>query len=127
MAGAMAALQIKLNFLNFVAFPIAFGIGVDYSVNVLKRYLWELEHGTAREESVRLAISETGGAVALCSLTTIIGYSSLYVSANRALNTFGASATLSEITNLITAGIAMPALMLILGRRRHASQERAPS
>lgn len=124
MAGAMAVLQIKLNFLNFVAFPIAFGIGVDYSVNVLKRYVWELDHGTAREESVRLAISETGGAVALCSLTTIIGYSSLYVSANRALNTFGASATLSEITNLITAGIAMPALMLVLGRR---AQNRAPN
>jgi predicted RND superfamily exporter protein len=127
MAGTMALLHIKLNFLNFVAFPIAFGIGVDYSVNVLKRYIWELEHGTEREESVRLAIAETGGAVALCSLTTIIGYSSLYVSANRALNTFGASATISEITNLITAGVTMPALMLYLSRRKQNRQQNGAS
>ena len=38
MAGAMAASQMKLNFLNFVAFPITFGNGVDYGVNVLRRW-----------------------------------------------------------------------------------------
>ena len=28
------ALDVKINFANFVAFPITFGIGVDYSVNL---------------------------------------------------------------------------------------------
>jgi predicted RND superfamily exporter protein len=28
--------HIKLNFLNFVALPITFGIGVDYAVNVMQ-------------------------------------------------------------------------------------------
>ena len=32
-------LGIKINFVNFIAFPITFGIGVDYAVNVMGRYL----------------------------------------------------------------------------------------
>ncbi len=32
-------LGIKINFVNFIAFPITFGIGVDYAVNVMARYL----------------------------------------------------------------------------------------
>ena len=31
------ALGIKINFANFIAFPITFGIGVDYAVNVMSR------------------------------------------------------------------------------------------
>jgi len=30
--------DVKLNFLNFAALPITFGIGVDYAVNVAQRY-----------------------------------------------------------------------------------------
>ena len=30
--------DIRLNFLNFAALPITFGIGVDYAVNVAQRY-----------------------------------------------------------------------------------------
>ena len=31
-------LGVKLNFCNFIAFPITFGIGVDYAVNIMARY-----------------------------------------------------------------------------------------
>ena len=36
---ARAARQFKLNFLNFIALPITFGIGVDYAVNIVQRYV----------------------------------------------------------------------------------------
>ena len=69
-------LGIKINFVNFIAFPITFGIGVDYAVNVMARYLRD------GERDVGAAVRGTGGAVGLCSLTTIIGYSSLLVAQN---------------------------------------------
>ncbi len=119
MGGTMAVLGIKLNFLNFVAFPITFGNGVDYGVNVMRRYGLELRSSEARD-AVRAAVKESGGAVALCSLTTIIGYSSLYVSANQALNSFGLAMAISEVTCLLAAVLAMPALLLWLSRKRHS-------
>ena len=57
------------------------------------------------------AVRTTGGAVALCSLTTIIGYSSLLLAENRALFLFGLLAVLGEVACLTTAVIVMPAFV----------------
>lgn len=117
MTGAMAAFGMKLNFLNFVALPITFGIGVDYAVNVMRRHALESAAGASPADAVRASLDETGGAVILCSLTTIFGYISLLTSANLALNSFGSAMTISEITCLAAAIITMPATLLWLGRR----------
>lgn len=120
MTGLMAALGMKLNFLNFVAFPITFGIGVDYGVNVMRRWVLERDAGKPHEEALLCAIEETGGAVILCSLTTIIGYLSLWTSANLALNSFGEAMGISEVTCLTAAGIVVPAILLLRIRKRAA-------
>ena len=116
MAGTMAALGMKLNFLNFVAFPITFGNGVDYSINVMRRY--RLEERTGNQDPVLSAVRRSGGAVVLCSLTTIVGYTSLYVSANQAMNSFGLAMAISEVTCLLAAVLTMPAVMILIRRRR---------
>ncbi|MGB5194050.1 MAG: MMPL family transporter [Polyangiales bacterium] len=115
MAGTMAAIGMKLNFLNFVAFPITFGNGVDYSINVMRRY--RLEQRAGSSDPVLLAVRRSGGAVVLCSMTTIIGYTSLYVSANQAMNSFGLAMAISEVTCLLAAVLTMPAVMIMMRRR----------
>ena len=115
---ATMALGIKINFLNFIAFPITFGIGVDYAVNVMARYLRD----GARD--VDAAVRGTGGAVALCSVTTIIGYSSLLVAQNVGLFLFGVLSVLGEIACLTTAVIVFPSvLMLARGRSKPSPPE----
>lgn len=98
-------LKVKVNFCNFIAFPITFGIGVDYSVNVMARY-----RQTGSRDVIE-AIRSTGGAVAVCSLTTIIGYGSLLLAKNQALYLFGVVAVLGEITCLIAAVVVLPAVL----------------
>jgi hypothetical protein len=58
-------------------------------------------------------LRETGGAVALCSLTTIIGYGSLLIADNQALAGFGLLASLGEVTCLSAALLALPAWLLL--------------
>jgi hypothetical protein len=108
------ALRIKINFVNFIAFPITFGIGVDYAVNVMARYVGD------GKRDVQGAIRGTGGAVSLCSVTTIIGYSSLLVAKNLGLYYFGFLAVLGEITCLTVAVIVLPAALLGWRRRSEA-------
>jgi predicted RND superfamily exporter protein len=110
LVGATMALGIKINFSNFIAFPITFGIGVDYAVNVVTRYLQDGEH------DVRGAVRSTGSAVALCSLTTIIGYSSLLLARNQALFLFGLVAVLGEIACLTVAVVVLPACLVVRER-----------
>ncbi len=118
---ASMVLGVKINFANFIAFPITFGIGVDYAVNVMSRYVQDEHHDPVG------AVRSIGGAVALCSFTTIIGYSSLLLAQNRALYLFGLLAVLGEVCCLSTALITMPALLIVvrryvaprIGSRRH--------
>src|SRR6185503_5995655 len=76
MMGIAAWTDMKLNFLNFIALPITFGIGCEYPFNIFDRS--RLLGG-----DVTMAIRRTGGAVALCSYTTMVGYGSLLFADNQ--------------------------------------------
>ena len=118
MGGGMALFDIKLNFFNFVVIPITIGIGVDYAVNIYQRYRLE------GPGSVGFVIRRSGGAVALCSLTTIIGYCALIIAQNAALTSFGWMANIGEFTCLFTAILSMPAFLLLIERRRARRAEK---
>ena len=104
----------KINFLNFIALPITFGIGVDYAVNIFSRYR---EEGDASLDKV---IRDTGGAVLLCSFTTVVGYGSLLIASNQAFVSFGWLAVIGELTCLLAAVFAMPAILHTLYEARQA-------
>ena len=110
--GFVLAAHFKINFLNFIALPITFGIGVDYGVNIFQRYR------TEGHESLLKVIRETGGAVALCSFTTVVGYGSLIIAENQAFVSFGWLAVLGELTCLLAALFTLPAFLLYSRRRR---------
>jgi predicted RND superfamily exporter protein len=113
-------LDVKINFANFIALPITFGIGVDYAVNVMSRYAQD------GRRNMLVAIAATGSAVALCSSTTIIGYSSLLVAQNRALFLFGLVAVLGEICCVLSGVVIMPAVVQLVADR-HSRRALSPA
>jgi predicted RND superfamily exporter protein len=112
MVGLLALLRVKINFLNFVVLPITFGIGVDYAVNIVQRYLRE------GPGSALLATRETGGAVTLCSLTTMFGYLALVRSNNFGVRSLGLAGFLGEVCCLLAAMLLLPSALVWLDRRR---------
>jgi hypothetical protein len=106
--------QLKLNFLNFVALPITIGVGADYAVNIMRRF--EIEG----DSNIRAVVVETGGAVILCSLTTMLGYMALMFSINEAIVGFGLAAGVGEVTTLLTAVLVIPSAITWRKRRRQA-------
>jgi hypothetical protein len=105
MGALMALLNIKINFFNFVAIPTTFGIGVDYGCHIFQRYKLEGRGSMAK------VLKTTGGAVALCSLTTVIGYLTLIIAKNQALVSFGWVSIFGEMTCLAAALIFMPSVI----------------
>jgi hypothetical protein len=105
--GGAAWLGVKLNFLNFIALPITFGVGCEYPFNVYDRT--RLLHG-----DVTGALLRVGGAVALCSYTTTVGYSSLLLADMQALQSFGWVAMSGEIACLAGALFVVPSLLHLL-------------
>jgi len=102
----------KINFLNFIALPITFGIGVDYGVNIFQRYRLEKRKG------ILPVLKHTGGAVMLASFTTVTGYGSLLIASNQAFVSFGRLAVLGEFTCVFAAVVALPALIWFIEQKR---------
>jgi predicted RND superfamily exporter protein len=113
-AGALVMLGLKLNFLNFIALPLTFGIGVDYAVNIVERYVNEGAGGALR------AVRETGGAVVLCSMTTTLGYLALVGSANFAVRSLGVAAVVGELCCLLAAVLVLPAVLVLADKGKAA-------
>lgn len=115
MMGGAALFGMRLNFLNFIALPITFGIGCEYPFNVYDRS--RLLGG-----AVSAAVKRVGGAVALCSYTTAIGYASLLFSDQQALQSFGHLAVSGELACVAGALLVLPALLHVLEPRRRPGE-----
>lgn len=119
MVGALYVADIKLNFLNFVALPVAIGAGADYAINIMKRR--ELEG----PEGVERAFIETGGAVVACSMTTLSGYLALLLSVNGAIRSFGLAAAIGEVATQFSAMLVLPAVIFWMSNRKKAAAKAA--
>jgi hypothetical protein len=106
----MFAFGVRLNMLNFAAIPITIGVGSDYAVNLLGAM-------DAFELDAPRACAKMGGAILLCSLTTVVGYTSLLVAQSGALRTFGQACVLGEMMAVVTVLLLLPVLL-----RRGASR-----
>ncbi len=111
--------HVRINFLNFAALPITFGIGVDYAVNVMQRHREDQGGDVAR------TLRTSGGAVVLCSLTTTLGYFALLRSHNQAIRSFGAIAVVGEISCLLAAVLVLPAALRLTQRASGDDKVRA--
>jgi len=97
LVGVCALLDLRINFLDFVALPITLGLGVDYAIN--------MAHG---DRDIGAVLRTSGAAVVVCSATTIIGYGSLLVSDNLAIRGFGLASLIGEIAALAAAIVMVP-------------------
>jgi predicted RND superfamily exporter protein len=111
MLGALGAANVRLSFINFIALPITFGIGIDYPVNIYGRY------DQSPGDGILAALRGAGGPVILCSLTTSLGYLALLRAHNQAVRSLGAVAVLGEMTCLSVALLVLPAALAWWRRR----------
>ncbi len=117
LVAACAVLDIRVNFLDFVALPITLGLGVDYAINVA--------HPQGGAVNARQMLRSAGASVFVCSLTTMIGYGSLLVSENLAIKSFGIASLLGEVCCVTSALIVVPALTLLRTRSRSTGSSTA--
>jgi uncharacterized protein len=108
--GLMGLLDIPLNPANLIALPLIVGIGVDYGVHIVHNFL---------EQPGRYRITPaTAIAVAVDSLTTIIGFGSLMIASHQGLQSLGRVLTLGITCCTITSLVTLPAMLTWITRNR---------
>ena len=103
MVGTAGWLGLRITFLNFIALPFIFGVGVEYAIHIVTEY--------RVHRSVRRTVVSAGGPVALCSWSAIVGYGSLLGANSGALKGLGGVAALGEVMCLLAAVVVLPAAL----------------
>ena len=109
--GVIAVAGFKLNFYNVVVVPLLLGMGIDHGVHIYSRFREQGRQGLA------LVLSETGTAIGMATLTTMIGFGGLFFADSVGVNSMATLAILGMGLAFVGAVVTLPAL-LHLGRAR---------
>ncbi|MFN8369849.1 MAG: hypothetical protein U0T83_04385 [Bacteriovoracaceae bacterium] len=99
-------LKFKISVLAFVAIPLTFGIGVDYSSQFIIGY-YQDKIGDLKESLI-----ESGPFVIVESLTTLIGYISiLFSTGHLGLYNFATITIIGEFVSILSALVIVPSIL----------------
>ncbi len=73
--GTMAILEINFTIMSVAVVPLMIGLGVDYPVHISKRYFEETKRHNI-DDSTMISVKNTGKALSLALITTMIAFSS---------------------------------------------------
>lgn len=105
----------ELNTITAFLLLVVFGMGIDYSIHLLKRYRLELLHRPPAE-ALRTAYATTGVAVAASGLTTALALAVLALSDFRGFSEFGIVGGLSLLAVLAAMYLVFPATLVLATR-----------
>ena len=118
--GWMWLFGLRFNLANMIAVPLIIGIGVENGIHLLHRFREEGEGGP------NLVAGSTGQAVALFSLTTMIGFGSLMVANYYGIFSMGLLLTVA-VGSVLVASLTVLPLILFRPSPTQASALRADS
>jgi hopanoid biosynthesis associated RND transporter like protein HpnN len=110
MVGVMNFFELKFNIINIAMVPLIIGIGIDYGVYIVHRWISEGK-GIS---SLRAVVESTGRAVALSALTTMIGFGAIMFAQHQGLMLMSRTLVMGIGFCLLAAVLLLPALLLII-------------
>lgn len=111
MLGIMELSGLQITLLNVMAIPLIIGIGIDDGVHVMHRYLIE---GRGRLFEI---FASTGRAVFVTSLTTMLGFGSLWFATYRGLGSMGIALFIGVGACFLMTVVSLSAMLGWTGKR----------
>jgi hypothetical protein len=114
MLGIMALLGIDYNLANQIVIPLLIGVGLAYGIHIIHRFFME----GRGERNITAVLQQTGGAIALSGLTTMIGFGSLALASHRGLASMGTVLFFGVGSALVVSTYVLANLLTLLYRPR---------
>jgi uncharacterized protein len=111
--GIMPVLGLDFNFINLIVIPMIVGIGIDDGVHFTNTYC-KSDHPNTPE-----SMFQTGRAVILTSLTTLVGFGSIALSHYPGLRSMGYVAVIGIGASMFAAIIVLPAIFSMMGIKKY--------
>lgn len=117
LVATMRYLGIPFNTLTATLLSITVGVGIDYSIHVVRRFVDEFDDRGDAAVAARVTLQGTGGALFGSSLTTISAASALYfLSITPVLIQFGILMSLSVAYSFLASIVFLPVVLILWTR-----------
>jgi predicted RND superfamily exporter protein len=114
-AGSMRVLGIAFNAFTATILALTIGLGIDYSVHVVHRFVDE-RHERPLMEALRVTVRGTGGALFGSMLTTSFGIGVLTLAVLDVLGQFGTLTALSVVYSFLVSLLVLPSALVVWDR-----------
>lgn len=121
MNGAMGLFKYQFNSVMLAILPISLGLGVDYGLQIMTRFVEERDRGLSIVDAAGKATATTGHTLLLAMLTTSIGLGSLLVSSVPPTRQFGVMAAVSVMSAMVLSVTFLVAMLSYLDVRPSSS------
>jgi len=111
--GLMGYFGIPLDVATAMIASIAIGIGVDYSIHFISRYIKEMKEGKNKVEALIITTRTTGQGIFFNAVTLILGFGVLLLSSFYAISIFGYLVSLTMLISSVAALTLIPAILRI--------------
>ncbi|WP_108926960.1 MMPL family transporter [Leptospira johnsonii] len=115
--GVMSIIELKLNFMNVLVFPVIIGYGIQNGIYIYYRF--------REDHDIVKAMAMVGPAVIASTLTTLVGWSALLLADQRGLHSIGKVATIGIGACLLIALTLLPAILELAYRSRKQEESEA--
>ncbi len=110
------AIHFKLYYLTvYMIAPIIFGIGVDYSMLMLSRYLEERVKGRNRDDALRIVLTRVRPTILTSASVVGLGLGSFIISKYGYIQDIGIGFIIAVSLTIIATAIILPEIMRVLG------------
>ena len=111
--GLMGWLSIPINILLITLPTILFIVAMSDVIHVVSRYLDALREGLSKPDAIRITIKEVGFSAFLTSVTTAIGFGTLYFVNMEPIQVFGMVTAIGVVIAFLLTMILLPALFIL--------------
>ncbi|WP_299236082.1 efflux RND transporter permease subunit [Natronomonas sp.] len=113
LAGSMRYFSIPLTPFNAPILSVSIGLGVDYTVHFMHRFVDEFERGGDVHDALRVTARGTGGALTGSMLTTVCGLGVLYVAIIPLIADFGLLLALGVLYAYLASILVLPSVIVV--------------
>lgn len=116
---AVAALVFeRLNVITAFTFAVLVGLGIDFGIHLGKRYEEERAAGLGNEDAIARAFGNTGRAMGVAMITSVLAFATLTSSEFRGFSEFGQLCAVGLPLSMIAAYVLFPVVVTLADRVR---------
>lgn len=123
-AGLMGWLDIPFSALNMTIIPLILGVGIDYGIHMVSEFLEHKSDGMSNANAFREAGSRAGIAMAIATITTIIGLMLMAFSPSILMAQLGIVSSIALLVTFLFTLTFIPALLTLTRKEASGRQQK---